>query len=297
MKAFYTSKYFLLFALIGIPLVLVVFMFLIHSPSSLRIVVPGYIEGKFIYVASNYSGVLKKLSVMRGDKVQINQDLFTLDPLPESADLDVAKANIEQINHQIMKNESNFNYQSAQMKRKQTLHQKNLIAKDEFEVAHAAYLQALAEKNASASLLNARKAEFSKAMWVIGQKTVKSALPSIVYDTYYSEGELVSVGTPVLALLSPEKVRVVFFVPESLLSKMKFKDTVEVICDNYKNPIKATIGFISSNAEFTPPVIYSQEERTKLVYRIEAIPQVKNILQPLHPGQPVSVILTNVVEK
>lgn len=298
MKELHFSKYFLFFTLTGVIVVIMtIFVLPIHFNKNTKTGIPGYIDGKFIYISSNYNGTLRRLYVVRGDEVQANQDLFVLDPLPESTDLDVARANMEQSNHQIIKNQSNLRYQFAQMQRKQALYQKNQISKDEFEIANSSYLQALADKQASEALLNARKAELEKANWVIGQKIVKSPAPSIVYDTYYSEGELVNVGIPVVALLSPEKVRVVFFVSENLLSKMKFNDKIEIISDNYKNPIKAAISFISSNAEFTPPVIYSQEERSRLVYRIEAIPQVKNILQPLHPGQPVSVVLTNVAEE
>jgi HlyD family secretion protein len=60
-----------------------------------------------------------------------------------------------------------------------------------------------------------------------------------------------------------------------------------VRCDGCAGDVSARISFIAPAAEYTPPVIYSNESRAKLVYRIEARPEA---VTPLHPGQPVDVV-------
>jgi HlyD family secretion protein len=100
---------------------------------------------------------------------------------------------------------------------------------------------------------------------------------------------LVPAGKPILALLPPGNLKVRFFVNEATLPKLKFGDPVTVACDGCDGRIAAKISFISRTSEFTPPVIYSTDERSKLVFLIEARPQERP--ERLRGGQPVSVAL------
>ena len=73
-----------------------------------------------------------------------------------------------------------------------------------------------------------------------------------------------------------------------MLAKVHRGDEVALVCDNCPTDLKALISFISPQSEYTPPVIYSESSRSKLVYLIEArLPPDKAIL--LNPGQPVAV--------
>ncbi len=96
-------------------------------------------------------------------------------------------------------------------------------------------------------------------------------------------------GRPVVALLPPGNIKVRFFVNEAVLPKLKLGDTVNVSCDGCDGGLTAKISFIARTSEFTPPVIYSLEERSKLVFLIEARPARP---ERLRVGQPVSVALT-----
>jgi HlyD family secretion protein len=98
-----------------------------------------------------------------------------------------------------------------------------------------------------------------------------------VQDVFFRAGEVVNAGQPVLSLLPPGNLRVRFYVPEPALSSLALGQTVRVTCDNF---------FISREAEYTPPVIFSEKERAKLVFRIEARP-VGTWSLPI--GLPVSV--------
>ena len=108
-----------------------------------------------------------------------------------------------------------------------------------------------------------------------------------VYDTLYREGEWVAAGSPVVRMLPPSNIKVRFFVPQTIVGSLATGRAVAIQCDGCGADIPATISYISNEAEFTPPVIYSNETRSKLVFMIEARPSPESATK-LHPGQPVS---------
>ena len=95
-------------------------------------------------------------------------------------------------------------------------------------------------------------------------------------------------GRPVLALLPPGNIKMRFFVPEAVLPKIALGDAVTIRCDGCQGDMPARVSFISRTSEFTPPVIYSLEERSKLVFLIEARTETPD---DLRVGQPVDVSL------
>ena len=99
---------------------------------------------------------------------------------------------------------------------------------------------------------------------------------------------MVPAGKPVLALLPPGNLKVRFFVSEALLPQIKIGETVTITCDGCAADLAAKVSFIARQSEFTPPVIYSLDERSKLVFLIEARPERP---EALRVGQPVSVAL------
>jgi HlyD family secretion protein len=86
--------------------------------------------------------------------------------------------------------------------------------------------------------------------------------------------------------LPPGNIKIRFFVPETVLPKVALGEDVAIHCDGCKADIPAKVTFISRSSEFTPPVIYSIDERAKLVYLIEARTGVPG---ELRVGQPVDV--------
>ena len=93
-----------------------------------------------------------------------------------------------------------------------------------------------------------------------------------------------------ISLLPPENIKIRFFVPQALLPTVALGDSVEVQLDGLEQRVRAQVSFISSEAEYTPPVIYSKESRTKLVFLIEAVPD-PSVVAHLRPGQPLEVYL------
>jgi HlyD family secretion protein len=91
-------------------------------------------------------------------------------------------------------------------------------------------------------------------------------------------------------MLPPANVKVRFFVPQTIVGSLAAGRAVSIQCDGCAADIPATISYVSSQAEYTPPVIYSNEKRSKLVFMVEARPSLADAPK-LRPGQPVSVTL------
>ena len=137
---------------------------------------------------------------------------------------------------------------------------------------------------------DAARQALAQSDWRLSQRAATAPQAGRVNDTYYVVGDFVPAGSPVVSVLPPANVKVRFYAPEPLLGRLKPGQTVNFTCDACGDPIKATISFISDRAEFTPPVLYSKENRAKLVYLVEAKPE-PSIAVRLNPGQPIDVSL------
>jgi HlyD family secretion protein len=136
--------------------------------------------------------------------------------------------------------------------------------------------------------LRALEAALAKAEWDVAQKRQAAPQGGLVFDTLYREGEWVAAGRPVVVLLPPPNVKVRAFVPETRVGAIRPGDPVQVFVDGVAEPFAGRVSFISPRAEYTPPVIYSRESRSKLVFMIEATFDPAAAAE-LHPGQPVDV--------
>lgn len=136
----------------------------------------------------------------------------------------------------------------------------------------------------------AARAASEQSTWRLDQKHVAATQGGLVVDTLYREGEWVPAGSPVVRLLPPQNVKLRFFVPEAVAGGLKPGRRVAVRCDGCERDVPASVSYVSNEAEFTPPVIYSNETRAKLVFLVEARPSTENAPW-LRPGQPVSVTL------
>jgi HlyD family secretion protein len=292
--------------------------------------VQGYVEGEFVYVASPLPGVLQSLDVRRGTQVKAGDPLFTLDSTPEQANRDEAERRLMQARASLEdvkkgKRPSEIASLHAQLKQahaalalseREFARQENLFhipdatTQQEFDRARAgrdqdrqrvaqleadlktARLGSRTDQIAAAEAnVRALEAMLAKAEWELSQKRQTARQAGLVFDTLYREGEWVAAGRPVVVLLPPPNIKVRAFVPETQIGTIHSGDRVRVTVDGVHDPFIGTVSYISPKAEYTPPVIYSQESRDKLVFMIEAVFDPATSAN-LHPGQPVDVQLS-----
>jgi HlyD family secretion protein len=220
----------------------------------------GWVEAELIFVGPDEQGRIETLNVREGDQVALRAPLFTLDSDLQQADVAMQEAAVK--NAQIA-------YDRAR-----DLLRTQVGTQKAFDDAEAALRTAQARLNSAQTRLARRK--------------IASPVSGSVQQIYYRAGELVPAGKPIVALLPPGNLKVRFFVNEAILPKLTIGEPVTVGCDGCAPGIVAKISFIARTSEFTPPVIYSMEERSKLVFLIEARPERPELLRV---GQPVSVSL------
>lgn len=237
----------------------------------------GYAEGELVYVSSPLGGQLDELLVQRGDQIEKGKPLFVLERVEEAASRLEAEENMRESITTLDKARLDFD-------RAKSLSAKKVIAPESFDASQQALLGA---EHAVA----ARKQALEQATWRYNQKAQAAGTTGLVYDTFHRPGEWIPAGTPVLALLPPEYMKVRFFVPEGDLGKTQIGTPLEVRMDGLEQPLPGKVSFVSPSAEYTLPIIYSRENRGKLVYLVEAsLPPEAS--RQLHPGSPVEVHLT-----
>lgn len=220
----------------------------------------GWVEGVFVFVGPDEAGRIDRLHVREGEAVAAAALLFTVDAELQQADLRVAEAALA-------------NARQA-FERAQQLLKSGSGSQKAFDDAEAMLREAEARANAARTRLARRQ--------------LSSPVAGAVQQIYYRPGEMVPAGRAVLSILPPGNVKVRFFVPQAVLPKIALGDALAVRCDGCAADVVARVSFVASAAEYTPPVIYSREERAKLVFLVEARPEAP---EALRVGQPASVAL------
>src|SRR5262245_12220285 len=269
------------------------------APDSNR--VQGYVEGEYVYVAAPAAAALQSLYVQRGAPVNAGDPLFVLDDAPERAlrkeaerklaqgranweDLKKGKrpTEIDALEAQLRQAKAALALSEQMFARELKLYQANVGAPQELDRARAArdqdqqrvtQLEAdlatgkLASRSdqiaAAEANVHALEAILTKADWDLAQKRQNAPRSGLVFDTLFREGEWVSAGKPVVALLPPENIKIRAFVPQARIGSVKLRQQVRVFVDGVPEPFAGKVSFISPQAEYTPPVIYSQESRAK----------------------------------
>jgi len=287
----------------------------------------GYAEGEFVLVAAPAAGKLEKRWVQRGQQVEAGAPLFALEQENEKAARREAEervrnaeerlANlsagrrapeIEAVAAQEKQAAAARALSEQQLKQQKGLFEKGYLSQAGMDAARANYdrdIAKVAELEAQNRLarmavgrdreiaaaradVEAAKAVLAQSDWRLAQRAIASPAKALVHDTLYNEGEWVQAGSPVVSLLPPGNLKVRFFVPEEAVGRLQPGQAVSANCDGCANPVAAKISYISRQAEFTPPVIYSREQRRKLVFLVEARPEPADAAK-LRPGQPMDV--------
>ena len=284
----------------------------------------GYAEGDFVYVGPAVSGRVIALDVVRGQRVEKGKPLFSLEPDVESLERAAAAARVEAaaaqaanlrkgkrvdeiraVEQQLAQAKAALELSTGELTRSEKLVKQGFLSPlklDELRATRdrdAARVGEMQSQLATAKLAarpdeiaaaeaehRAAENEFALTRWREQQTRGVAPANAIVQDVLYRVGEWVAQGVPVIALLPDGAVKLRFFVPQESLSRVRPGDTVQWSCDGCPTGQSAKVRFVSTQAEFTPPVIYSNESRSKLVFMVEAQPDAA---VPLAPGQPIDV--------
>ena len=288
----------------------------------------GYVEGEYLRIAAPFAGTLQQLSVRRGAQVAAGAPLFALERENETAARREAAARlvatesrlanlqtgkrppeIETVAEQLRQAQAARELSAANFKRQQQLFASGFVStaavddaraqlkRDDARVAELTAAVATTKMPARTDEIRAAEADARAARevvaqsdWRLAQRAVAAPAAGLVNDTYYYVGDFVPAGAPVVSLLPPGNVKARFYVPEPLLARVRPGTAVTLACDGCGAPVRATVDYVSNRAEYTPPVLYSKENRAKLVYLVEARPAAADAAK-LNPGQPVDVTL------
>ena len=286
----------------------------------------GWVEADFVFVGPDETGRVETLAVHEGDQVAAGAPLFAVDADLQQADVHTAAAQVDEARARLARLESAQQRQeeiavleaqenralamlalsTSELDRQQALSVRGVAAQAQVDTARANFSRdkaALEEvrRQIAVGRLSAREEDIAAARQSLAaalarqtasatklaRRKLVSPVSGAVQQVYYRPGEMVPAGRPVLSILPPGNIKLRFFVAQALLPKIALGDSVEVTCDGCA-PLTARVSFIARSAEYTPPVIYSLEERNKLVFMVEARPEKPD---GLRVGQPVQVAL------
>lgn len=289
----------------------------------------GYFEADFVYLSSASQGYLESLDVRRGQQVKKGDPLYQLDATTQrhtvneisfrmdalQSRIDDAKAGdtpeqIAVIDSRTAESKQILDYAMLEHQRAIQLLDSGAITQAEFDLARTSYERAKAnyDSNVNRRILadlgqrkdrilalehesDALKIQLQQAQWKLDQCTRVSPMDAIIHDILYEPNEWVPVGKPVVVLRPLHQLVAVFYVPNSEQGRVRPGCSVKIVTEGNAAGISGTIRFISTRAEYTPPIIYSRKLSERLVFRVEAV--VDTQVEALNPGAPIQVILSD----
>jgi HlyD family secretion protein len=265
----------------------------------------GYVEADLLYLAPQDAGLVETVSVREGEWVEAGETIFALDLKRANYNADQLLASAQGViarlssdgtlEQEIAEAESNAALAQKTFDRSKLLIVDDAISQEKYdidaaalEVADARLRRLRAERIAMQSELDAAEAAVQLAEQQRADLETTAPVAGSIERIYRRPGEVVNAGEPVVALLPPENLRVKFFAPERLLSSLQLGNDIAFSCSGCAETHNGRISFIATEPQFTPPLIYSLEEREKLVFLVEARPERGSALRP---GVPVTVLL------
>lgn len=283
----------------------------------------GYVEADYVYAAPVSAGQIATIAVREGDVVAAGAVLFTLNQGQQTALLDSAKAGvavaeanlanlttgsrqdeIDVIRASLSKAQSDLSLARDTSARQGKLFAQGVSTQSQLDQARATLASAEAavrqlqaqlkvaelpardaQQLAAESNVAMARAAVEKAAADLADRTVLAPAAGRIEKLYFDAGEMASAGTPVASILPAGALKVKFYLPEAVRQGFALGDKVAVSCDGCPAGLTATVSFFASDPQFTPPVIYSRDERTRLSFLAEATLDAGE----LHPGQPVTL--------
>ena len=288
----------------------------------------GNIEVTEAQLGFKISGRVIERPVSEGDRVQAGQLIARLDDAEQKEQLALRRAELAGAQAALAELEAGSRPQeiaaaaaalrSAEadrdrarldFARQQELRRKDAIADRELETAQAEVKVADAHAVEAAEQLKLvqegpraediaqgrARVEQARAAVALAETQVEntrlfSPLTGVVLSHNIEPGEYVSPGTPVVTVADLVHVWVRTYINQTDLGRIAHGQKVEVRTDTFPGKTyEGTIGFIASEAEFTPKTVQTTKERVKLVFRIKV--DIANPHDELKPGMAADVYI------
>lgn len=253
-----------------------------EAPSVLQ----GYGEADYIYLSSQDAGVVGELLVREGDVVEAGTRVFRLDPQRLSYGAQSAAAQRAAAAAAVRTAQAQATLAQRNYARGAQLAERGFYPRAQLDADRAARDVANAQLAQARREAAAAGAETGLAEERLNDLAGAAPVAGTIEQIYHRQGEVVAAGAPIVALLSPENMKVRFFAPEAMLTRFPVGTRVMISCDGCAEPVEARVSFVAAEPQFTPPVIYSLDQREKLVFLVEAR---FDGATPIRPGMPVDV--------
>lgn len=283
----------------------------------------GYLEADYVYVAPLSPGRITGLEAAEGDTVTAGQVLVRLDDQAQRAALAGAEAAVAQaeanldnlstgsreaeiavIRASLKKAEADRDLAAANLARTEQLAAQGQVSSAKVDqdraaaVAAAAQVEQLtaqltvaqlpardAQRGAAEAALAVARAGAEAARIQLADRVLEAPVPGLLDRSFYQVGEIAASGAPVLSIYDPARIKAIFFVPEADRAKVRPGMRLTLSCDGCEGAV-ATVTRLASEPQYTPPILYSRDERGRLVFRVEGAVEGPKGLQP---GQPVTL--------
>lgn len=287
---------------------------------------PGYAEGEYVRLGAPLAGTLAKVHLRTGDHAAAGAPAYVLEQASETAGRQEAHSRVERaealladlrkgarpdekaaLAAGLKAAEAALAMSRASLERDRKLVTEQFISRARLDQTNAsvaadrarveqaearlrtAGLSARSDQIAAAEKeAGAARAQLAQAQWRVDQKAQTVPVNGFVTEVAYRVGEWVPAGAPVLTVLPPQNIKARFFIPQARLGQLRVGQAASIACDGCPAAIAARISYIAPQAEYTSPLIYSKENRSTLVFMVEATPAPAQAAA-LHPGQPLTV--------
>lgn len=254
-----------------------------RAPSAL---LQGYGEADYIYLSSQETGIVRELNVREGDVVEAGARVFSLDPARLAFNEESARAQGAAAASAIRTAQAQATLAQRNYARGAELFGRGFYPRARLDSDRAAMDAANAQLAQARREAGAARAATGLARERLSDATGQAPAAGAIQQIFHRPGEMVAAGQPIVALLTPENMKVRFFAPEAILAQLPVGARVMVSCDGCAQPIEARVSFVATEPQFTPPVIYSLDQREKLVFLVEAR---FDATTPIRPGMPVDI--------
>lgn len=245
----------------------------------------GNFESEEVIISSESHGVLTDFALREGDKVELNQLLAVVDTTDKAlmkleiteqltlinlkhkkaqADLAILQAELDKATQDVENYQNLYTNKVVALEIVETFQHKRLILSKQLSSANISLALIKQEAEQLKIKLQIADRELQKCQ-------VKSPISGTILTKYVQEGELLTMGKPLLKLTNLNEVYLKAYVTQTQLSSIKLNQSVTILIDDSQGlkELSGEISYINSKAEFTPKTIQTRNERANLVYAIK----------------------------